>query len=275
QKAIMYLIQVGALDNFGDRNALSTALPQMYERYKKVQTSMHEGQIDIFSNGDSDDAEKKDIVATPLPPVARASDADKIEWEKNLLGMYITVHPLGKIRAYLDTIGVKKISEVKRMNSGYRVQTCGLITNIKKISTKRENKSMAFLTIEDQSGSIEIVVFPTTYKKSNELLEKNVPTVIVGKVNVRDGERSIICNALKRIDMDTATKTSEGVHLRIPTNANKEAIQKLKEVLKNNPGDVAVTVQIPDGLEVKSMLLKKGIELTDEVKVSIAPFRVD
>ncbi|MBN2100405.1 DNA polymerase III subunit alpha [Candidatus Dojkabacteria bacterium] len=274
QKTISYLVQVGALDNFGERNSLLAALPSMHETYKKRQNSEAEGQIDIFSMG-KEEGQTHKITPTPLPQVEPATDTNKIEWEKELLGMYITAHPLGRIKSYLSAIGVKDISEIKQMKPNAHVQACGLITNIKAISTKKENKRMAFLLIEDQTSEIEVILFPSTYEKFSKNLEESTPTIFIGKVNVRDGTRSIICDSLRVIDLDKATKSSDGLSLRIPTNANKDDIKRLKQALKENPGDTPVMISIPDGDDVKTMQLKRGIELTDEVKEIIEPFRIE
>ena len=134
---------------------------------------------------------------------------------------------------------------------------------------------MAFVQIEDQSNAIELILFPDSFSENSDKLAENKPLLFVGKVNIREGERSIICDAIRMIDMDKANKTSDGIFLRIPTNANKEDIAKLKKVLKENPGDTPVTVQIPDGEELKTMQLKKGIDLTDDVREGIEGFRVN
>lgn len=274
QKSLTYLIKVGAFDSFGERNSLLAALPALFEKYKKMQISEAEGQMDIFSTGGDGSTVEREIAPTPLMQVDAATDSEKIEWERELLGMYITAHPLGKIQPHLDSMGVRKIAEVKNMKSGQHIQVCGLITNIKRISTKKDNRSMAFILIEDQSGDIEAILFPDAYKEYAATLAESTPTIFVGKVNVRDGERSIICNSLRVVDMEAAAQTSEGLFLKIPTNANKDDIKKLKAALRNNPGDTPVTISIPSGDEVKTMKLKKGVDMTDEVKDASEPFRV-
>lgn len=273
-KSIGYLIQVGALDNFGERNALMAALPSLYEKYKKFQIATEEGQMDIFALGKNGHDENKPQTPTPLPAATPASDADKIAWEKELLGMYITAHPLDRLATYLETIGVTPISFIKTMKNNQHIQACGLITNVKVISTKKDNKRMAFIQVEDKTGTIEAVVFPTVYAKFHEKLIENTPTILVGKVGVREGDRSIVCDAIKPVDTLQAEKLANAIKLRIPTNARKEDIANLKKILKENPGEVAVIIQIPKGSEVQTMQLKSGINLSGDVEKGIAMFRV-
>lgn len=274
QRSITYLIQVGTLDNFGERKSLLSALPSLHEKHKKMQTAEAEGQFDIFSVGQEKDDKPKKTPATPLPKVEPATDSEKIEWERELLGMYLTVHPLKKIQPYLESIGVTKIEKIKDLKAKTRIQICGLITNIKRISTKKDNRSMAFVTIEDQTGTTEVVIFPDAYESESGKLQDSTPLIIIGKVNVRDGERSVICNSIKEVDLDSAVKSSEGVHIKIPTNANKDQIKKLKKTIKSNKGETPVTIHIPKEGKVKRVKLKSGIELTNEVREIIKPFRI-
>ncbi len=273
-KAIAYLIQVGAMDNFGERNALLAALPSLFEKYKKAQIAEEEGQMDIFAMGQSAEQRKKSVTATPLPSVTPATDSEKIEWEKELLGMYITAHPLDRVMPYAESIGCGKVKDIKDMKNNQHVQLCGIITNIKRISTKKDNKSMAFIQIEDKTGAIEAVIFPTAYAKFHDKLIETTPILFVGKVNVREGDKSIICDSIKLIDMAQADKAASNVVLKIPTNANKDQMAKLKQVLKDNPGEIAVIIQIPKGEEMQTMQLKNGIIMNDTVKEAIAPFRI-
>lgn len=274
QKSIAYLVKVGAFDEFGERNALLSALPMLHEKYKNSQTAEAEGQMDIFGMGEASDDGHKITEKTPLPKTAPATDAEKIEWEKELLGMYITSHPLSTISKYINAIGARKISEIKEMKDRTRVQVGAIISNIKRISTKKDNKSMAFVSIEDQSGSIEVVLFPTTFAEYGEKLVENTPLLFVGKVNVRDGERSIIADSLRVIDMERAADVDQNVILRIPADADKKELAKLKTALKENPGPTAVTIQIPEDGEFRFMKMKRGITLTEQVKDVIAPFEI-
>lgn len=275
EKALTYLIKVGAFDKFGERNALLATLPNLYEKYRNMQVAQAEGQLDIFAHPDSKENEEKTKIfpSTPLPQVDPANDSEKIEWEKELLGLYLTVHPLSKILTYLDAVGAKKISEVKSLNEGARVQVGGIVSSIKRISTKKDNKSMAFVTIEDQSGSLEVILFPATYAKFHTQLVETTPMIFLGKVNVRDGERSLICDSLKIIDSEAALNISNGVRLRIPPGADKMRLKILKEALKNNPGSTTVTIQIPEENGYKSMQLKQGINVNSEIQAILDEFK--
>lgn len=273
-RGISYLIQVGCFDAFGERNSLLAALPSLFEKYKNMQIADAEGQMDLFAGAAGEDRKDTPMTATPLPQVDPASDAQKIAWEKELLGMYITAHPISQIQPYLTAVGARPTIEVKQMKENTRVQVGGIIASIKRISTKKDNKSMAFVTVEDQTGSLEIILFPTTYAKFNQELVENAPILFIGKVNIREGVRSLICDSLRTVDMETAGEISVGVQLRIPDHADSKAIQVLKETLRSNPGPTAVTIHIPENDSFKIMKLKQGITLSDSVEEVLAPFRI-
>ncbi len=274
QKAITWLIKVGALDQFGERNSLLATLPAVHEKYKKLQEAKREGQLDIFDTGKEETKEERIPVATPLAKVEPAKDSEKIEWEKELLGMYITTHPVKRLRAYLDSIKAAKIKHIREMAANKKVKVGAIVTGIKRITTKKDNRSMAFVTIEDTSGEIEMILFPDAYEKLSDKLAENTPMIFIGKVNVREGEHSLICNDIKEIESEKAEKIASGLHLKIPQNANKESLKKLKQILKESRGDTVVTISIPNGRETKTMQLKHGIEMSEKVEEIVGPFLI-
>jgi DNA polymerase-3 subunit alpha len=189
--------------------------------------------------------------------------------------MYITAHPLGKIKPYLIYKGTLKISQIREMRANTPVSLGGLITNVKRISTKKDNRSMAFIEIEDRTGkTMEAILFPSTYEKFSEKLQENTPVIIKGKVNIRDDERSIIIETIDTIDMKLAREFSKGVFLEIDPNADKKQLSALKQALKDNPGKDPVTLFINKGNKTQTMKLKNGIKLTAEVESIIDPFRI-
>ncbi|MBN1618826.1 DNA polymerase III subunit alpha [Candidatus Dojkabacteria bacterium] len=273
QKQFVLLTQAGAFDNFGERNAVLSIIPNLYEKYKKDQLAAKEGQFDIFSIGIAQD-EVKEVEQTPLPQVPAAKDSEKIEWEKTLLGFFLTAHPIEKIQPYLKATGTGTIAQAKEKGVNQNVQVCGLITRIKRITTKK-NQSMAFLEIEDQTGSLEVIVFPKSYTEISDKLVENAPVMFTGKINIRDNEKSLILDNAEIVDIDKATKTSEGIHLRIPANADPKLLHQLKVTLLNNNGDTTVTLHIAKDGDIQIMQLKKGIEMNENVKEVITPFRID
>jgi len=125
-------------------------------------------------------------------------DKEKLIWEKELLGLYISGHPLERIKDKLEkrNMNIKKIKE--ELGNGMPVTLGGLITSVRSIITKKEER-MAFIKIEDLTGDIEAVVFPSLFKTSGDLIVSQKTIAFSGKVSLRNGEKSIIIEALKEI----------------------------------------------------------------------------
>lgn len=118
--------------------------------------------------------------------------------EKELLGLYISGHPLDRIRQKLESrnMNIKKI--IEEVGNGIPVTLAGIIETSRVIITK-SNDRMAFLKISDLTGSIEAVVFPSIFKESVDILVPEKCIAFSGKVSLRNGEKSIIIEAVKEV----------------------------------------------------------------------------
>ena len=127
--------------------------------------------------------------AFKLKDVPPATMAEKLLWEKELLGLYISGHPLDRIRKKLESrdVNIKKIKE--KIGNGMPITIAGIIETSRVIITK-SNDRMAFLKISDLTGSIEAVVFPSIFKESVEILVPEKCIAFSGKVSLRNGEKA-------------------------------------------------------------------------------------
>ncbi|MDD3475015.1 MAG: DNA polymerase III subunit alpha, partial [Candidatus Dojkabacteria bacterium] len=198
KKAIEYLIMAGTMDEFGDRNALIKATESIYDKAKKEKASFSAGQMDIFSLGE-DDNKKRTIIATPLPDIEKTPVNQILEWEKELLGIYFSSHPLDNLQDFFESKGVINIKSALEKKNNELVVLGVLVTKVRRITTKK-GEMMAFLTVEDKSGSTDVIVFPRSYKEMKEVLEEGKPILIVGRVNVRANDKSIILEKAKYVD---------------------------------------------------------------------------
>lgn len=193
KKSIEALIYSGAMDEFGERGALAANMEDML-LYNKDGAKMNQNQGSLFGA----------LAATTTVPTFKLKDApamdekDKLTWEKELLGLYISGHPLERIRDKLEkrSINIKKIKD--DLGNGMPVTIGGLVASCRTITTKSDER-MAFIKIEDLSGDIEAVVFPSIFKDCAHLLEGQRTIALSGKVSLRNGEKSIIIEAIKEI----------------------------------------------------------------------------
>ena len=126
-----------------------------------------------------------------------ATEKEKLTWEKELLGLYVTGHPLNPYKKIFEkkTLPIFKVSQELL---GRLVKVGGVISGIKKIITKN-GKPMLFVNLEDESNKIEVVVFPSVIENYPTLFQENKIVCISGRVDMRDGIPKIICNTVEEI----------------------------------------------------------------------------
>jgi len=186
KKSLEALVQSGAMDNFGERNSLMMSMEDLLRFNKEVVN--HSGQTALFA-------------ITPklfLKDATPATVKEKLAWEKELLGLYISGHPLDRIKDKLEKLeaNIKKVKENYR--DGAPVTLAGVIDSIRTTITKN-NEQMAFLKITDLTGSIEAVVFPRSFNELNAILKPDACIGFVGRVSMRNDEKSIIIEKAKVI----------------------------------------------------------------------------
>ena len=193
KKSLESLIKCGALDAFGERNQLLGALEQMLSIARETQKARQNGQISLFGG--------ETAITTPsfhLPEVAAAEKRECLSWEKELLGLYISEHPLNRYKDYLS----KKAflcNAISKNQAGRKIKVGGVISRIKKINTKT-GQPMLFVGIEDMTGQIEIIVFPTVLEKTADAWQEEKIVLVNGRLSDRDENLKILCDDVKVLE---------------------------------------------------------------------------
>jgi DNA polymerase-3 subunit alpha len=192
KKSMEALIKSGCMDDWQDRGILLANLEGMLE-YNHENSKQNENQTSLFG-------EKTSVKAPEfkMQNAQEATQAEKLLWEKELLGLYISGHPLDRLRYKLEkrTVNIKKVKE--EFGNGMQVTLAGIIETSRQVVTKN-NERMAFLKISDLTDSIEAVAFPSIFKESIEVLVPEKCIAFSGKVSNRNGEKSIIIEAVKEV----------------------------------------------------------------------------
>ncbi len=189
KKSLEALIKTGALDEFGERGQMLANLDSLLEFHKE---KMHQGDAhDSLFGAIADDDEVKMVDST------EATMDEKLAWEKELLGLYISGHPLDKYREKLEKRDMN-IEKAISTRLGTQITIAGIIEKTREISTKR-NEMMAFATISDFSGSIEMVIFPKVFSEYKSFLAEDSCVVVLGKITERNGEKSLIAEKIKTL----------------------------------------------------------------------------
>lgn len=131
---------------------------------------------------------------------------------------------------------------------------------------------MAFLTIEDKTATSDAIVFPRTYQELKDSLVENKPILIAGRINVKDGEKSIIVEKAKYIDEEKCKSSFEGVTFRIRPIHSEAEIAELKAFIARSEGDIPVRIIIDDGEKKKTAILAKKIGMNEETKKWLRKF---
>lgn len=266
KKATEYLIMAGTMDEFGDRNALITVLENIYEKAKREKQTISAGQMDIFGLNGNGDSNVADLVrASKLPEVEKTSVSQVLEWEKELLGIYFSSHPLDNLQDFFESKSVINIRAALEKDNNEMVILGVMVNKIRKITTKK-GEVMAFLSVEDKSANVDVIVFPRVYKQMRESLLEGKPMLLAGRVNRRNGESSIILQKGKYIDESKKGSNFDGVIFRIRPSHSAEEIESLKEFISKSDGDIPVKIVINDGKRTSNRTLSKRIAMNSETK---------
>ena len=230
------------------------------------------GQIDIFSLDSNGKRKNAGIFKTVLPTDIKTDLNDMLKWEKELLGLYFSSHPLDNLTDFFETKGVVPLDEILEEKKNNEQVVLGvMVTKVRKITTKKGD-IMAFLSIEDKTARTDAIVFPKVYNALKDLLEENKAMLIVGRVNVRDGEKTVIIQKAKYIDERKHSSKFDGITFKISPLHTEKEIANLKDFIQQSDGDMLVRIIVKEELKTKSVILKKTIALDETTKKWLKKF---
>jgi len=174
---------------------LLSNLEEMLIYSRELTRAKNNGQVSLFESATSNNP---NLFSLKKKKDYNISKEEKLFWEKELLGIYISEHPLEQYKAALE----KKVTNIKDLDknkrAGKKTKIIGIINSIKRFITKT-GKPMLFVEIEDLTGKIEILVFPKILEKDPEVWEKGKIIILSGKLSNRDDELKILCNKAKEL----------------------------------------------------------------------------
>ena len=191
KKSMEALIKAGAFDEFAERNQLLTNLERMLEIARENNKNNHTNQMGLFANTKISNNDIKLDFATP------ASNFEKLGWEKELLGLYVSSHPLNDFKKLFE----KRTTPIIKIDGGFvdkKLVVGGLVSSVKKIITKN-GKPMLFMKLEDLTGKTEVVVFPNLLERNPVALQENKIIFVAGRVDDRNGEIKIVADDVQEI----------------------------------------------------------------------------
>lgn len=237
------LVKSGALDCFGSRSALLERLESAIGAAQARQRAARKGQVDMFG------------AMQAAPPLSEPAATDTLPqktllaWEKELLGCYLTSHPLNEFMAHIRDGGFVQVAEIDQESVGQTVELIVLLGSIRKLTTK-SNKTMAVVELEDQSGSIELVLFPEAYDAAASLLVPDTVVRVVARADLRNDRIQLIgARVVPAASGSPPSARVREVHVRLAHRRNPregvQALHRLRALFDEFPGDDHVVLHLP------------------------------
>ena len=246
------LAKTGALDCFGERAAILASLEPLIGAAQQRQKAAARGQMDLFGGVPEIAPVGASVRLAEVPPADRKQ---LLAWEKELLGLYLSSHPLMDWTGNGAPDGRALLAEIGERSSGSRAQFIGMVTTIRRITT-RNNRTMAVMEVEDLTGSIEVVAFPDTYEQYAEMIREDAILDFQAKVDERGEKKQLI---LEQATTDLPVpkmleQQSPLVIIVLPSSAELwqdiDAMQTVDDLLRRHEGPNPVEFHVSTGTDV-------------------------
>jgi len=188
KRVLESLIKAGALDSLGGRAQMLALLDSSLEAAQRLQRERASGQTGLFEM----------TAPAPAPAAVQVdefSSEELLQMEKEMLGLYISDHPLRHVHAALRARVNVALHQLLELPDKAAVVVGGLVTGVKRTTTK-SGSAMAFVTLEDLTGSVEVIVFPKTYEQVHFLLKRDAVVVVRGKVDIMESQAKILADRI-------------------------------------------------------------------------------
>lgn len=261
------LIKVGAMDEFGTRSSMLENLDSIRQTAKQFDSEV-EGQDNLFGGVETHVQSMEDtFVQIPEYP-----KQELLSFEKELLGLYLTEHPLARNLQAVTKKANKKINDLDvNIHVGQTFAVGGMVVRLRQVSTKASGKPMAFGTFQDDTGRIDFVVFPKVFAEYGQHLKENQVLLIKGKIDLREEEMQLMVEKITAPDELNLEHLQSGIHeeIYVPRKTSKETLTELGTLLKANPGDQSIVIVIPNGGQPKKLKLPYGVNWSKTLEEAV------
>lgn len=263
KKVIESLIGAGAFDRYGKRSVLISVLPDLRAKITATAKGKNTNQGGLFDEIASD---KSATLEDNFPDLPELPMADLLKTEKKLLGFYLTDHPVRNIVKVVANKITHKISQLDaNYHNGQTVSLAGVVASVRIVLTKKNNSKMAFVTLEDDTATIDLVVFPKLYAEDQALWEADKPLLVTGKIDNREGKASVILDKAVLIDVNAPPAEGSVYEVDIPRGTPKDKLIEINNLLKNAPGADQIIIIIPNGGEPKRITLPFTVKYNEKL----------
>ncbi|MEL7563652.1 MAG: DNA polymerase III subunit alpha [Dehalobacterium sp.] len=235
KRVLESLIRCGAFDSLGHKR--SVLLAGMEICLDLGQKRMHEkasGQISLFDMGVIKHSE---ITGVELPDVPEFSSRELLAMEKDMIGFYVSGHPLDAFNKSLQQESLSSIDSLTQANDGEPVKIGGIINFVRQVVTRR-GEMMAQFTLEGLTGAIGCIAFPRVYQRFHDLIQQDQVIVIEGRINCQDEEIKVFCEVIRPPLVEK--KQDSKLYIKMNEAMDQAGMEKVQNVLQEFPGDIPV-----------------------------------
>ncbi len=261
------LIKCGAMDSFKlRRSQMMAMLDHALDVAGVLQKDRLSGQYSLFENFEQDDKFKAHF--QKVPDIKEWPEPQLLAFEKGLLGFYISSHPLVRYEKSLKLYTTATTKTIGQLHDGDEVSMGGIITKAKYTFTKKTGDKMAILRLEDLKGTIDVLVFPRSFKLAEKNIAEDAMIFVRGRVNLREDTPKIIAEEILPLE-DARNKYTQALSIElITTGLEKDTLAKLSEIFKKYKGNTPVYINFTTSEKKKvQMAAGKGLFVvpTDEL----------
>jgi DNA polymerase-3 subunit alpha len=282
KKTVESLIKAGAFDSMGhSRRGLLGVHAEAIDAFAEVKRKEATGQFDLFAAFGGDNGASAATVAMPTIGDDEWDKRDKLAFEREMLGLYVSDHPLAGLEQLLyssaDTT-IAALNEDGSVPDGQVVTLAGILTGVQRRITK-QGRAWASATLEDLAGGVEALFFPNTYEVIGQFIAEDAIVVVKGRVDRRDDTPRIMAMDMSLPDV-SHNPDSKPVTLTMPiTRCTPPLVSELKEILTSHPGDAEVHVHLQNGnrttvLRLGAVRVARTPALRADLKTILGPSAV-
>jgi DNA polymerase-3 subunit alpha len=244
RRVLESFIKAGAMDEFGNRAQVMAVLDKAMERAQKAQRDAELGQHGLF--GVFQD-EQVNGHGEKLPNVPEWEEHLRLASEKEVLGFFITGHPLEKYRDKLEDFRALSVEAIGAMTSGTgrdEIYTAGMISNVRVLKS-RKGDLYAQAVMEDMTGTIEAIVFPEAYKRLQTILKQEIPMLVRASVRVEEGSNAKVAISQLTPLEEAQPKLPRSIRIRVPLETATEAtVDALHSICRERKGEAKVLFDV-------------------------------
>jgi DNA polymerase-3 subunit alpha len=275
KRVLESLIKAGAMDGFGGRAQVTAALDKAMERAQKAQRDEAAGQSGLFGIFDDGPVALSSAKEDALPSVPEWDEHTRLQNEKEVLGFFVSGHPMDKYREKLRNLKVVDTAtacEMKPEPQQFRrgrqeepqgeIQVAGVITGLKVAKSKRSGEMYAQATLEDTVGKIELIAFPQSYEKLAERLKISVPVLVRGALRgEEDAAPKLAVSSIQALE-DIKIKLPESLRIKVPLHSPDAALlEKLYSILLAAPGPGKLLLDLEEPGEFCAVLEPQDVRV--------------